>query len=191
MRPPIVEKYMPKAEPTRGEMVRLGVRTALILAAAAALLHFMLSRDVEMHKIEQRVGRAQKYLILAHGALEHWTREHGAAMAADGDALPEKEFVDWFASRQGGAPYWQQEGRVARTDMYGPSGAFKDPLRYAADGERWLLVSRGPDGDFDIAADDLAKGGDGLAALTWDPTNGAMGGGDLWTASFGAGASPK
>lgn len=194
MRPPVVEKYLPKAETTRADMVRLGIRTGLIVLAAGVVLHFALTRDLEMHKVQQRVDRAQKYLVLAHDALEHWIRDKGSAMQADGAALPEKEFVDWFATRQGGADYWRQEGVVARKDMYGPSGAFKDPLLYMADGRRWILVSRGPDGDFDIPADILAGDGDPgdrLAAATWDPTNGAAGGGDLWTGSFGAEASTK
>lgn len=179
---------MPR-EPTRKDMVRLGVQVGLVVLGAGALLQLVLTRDVEMHKIAQRTARAERYLVMAHDAVESWKREKGSPMPAEGAALPDGPFVDWFASRMGGEPHWREEGRVARLDMFGPSGPFRDPLLYAVAGDEWILVSRGPDGDFDVSADVLA--GDGarerLAALTWDPTNGAAGSGDLWTGSLSPG----
>ncbi|MFH0794382.1 MAG: DUF4190 domain-containing protein [bacterium] len=59
------------------------------------------------------------------------------------------------------------------------------PLRYHTDGAGWILVSRGPDLDYDIEprsdySTQNAKSSDVLWAKTYDPTNGTVSNGDIW-----------
>ncbi len=170
---------------SRRTMIVTGLQVAGVILAAGLILHPLLTRDIEAHKVGQRVDRAMKYLLMAEGSLSAWQDKTGAPMASRDGALPTEEFIDWFAKRRGGQPLFREEGRVSRLDMFGPSGPFIDPLLYRDDGASWVLASRGPDGDFDVPDDALAANAEErLAVLAYDPTNGIYSSGDLWVGRF-------
>ncbi len=168
----------PGEQVSRRTMITTGLQVVAVVVAAGLVLYPLLTQDLAQHKLQQRIDRGMKYLLMAEGALAAWQNEKGTPMKPEREALPSGPFIDWFAERRGGQPYFREEARVARLDMFGPSGPFVDSLFYAASGDAWVLVSRGPDGDFDVTKSFSEK--PPWTIMTYDPTNGLYSSGDLW-----------
>lgn len=78
-------------------------------------------------------------------------------------------------------------------DPFSPRG--KEHLAYwrAAGDAGWFMVSRGPDGDFDLDLEALSRVGgfdrgkpsrELLTGYTWDSSNGSKSSGDVWSVSY-------
>ena len=184
-RPPRRAPLAPwERETPRAELARLGLLVALGVAAAAFALYFLADVDIGRRKVDQKVERQLRDLLLAQASLQALAARDGAPPAPEDGALP-VDFAARHAALHGGAPFHQEVGRLARLDLFAPSGPHREPLFYAVAGQSWVLASRGPDGAFGIPDGISERLGTAsaeawLKARTYDPTNGAASEGDLW-----------
>lgn len=172
----------------RERMIRTSIMLAAVLIGAAVLLYTFLTVSIADRKISQKTERAARDLLHAEAAIDAYRVDTGEAFQpTNEDALPDA-FAEFFAGRRGGSPFHHEQARVARLDLFSPGRPYSQPLAFYRWSEKWVLVSRGPDGRLDIEpalghshGEDNAVGlAHRLAPFTYDPTNGSSSAGDLW-----------
>jgi type II secretory pathway pseudopilin PulG len=150
--------------------------------------------------IRAKVSRARANMITLSTAIETYRLDHGAYPPWTSDPSLQAPFHS-----TGDEPTFRRiesEG-FARfyESLLAPIDAHSDPyddadepggFAYwsASDEGPWILISRGPDGDFDLNLDVVRRALEGsppriedLSGFTYDPTNGIASSGDVWRTS--------
>ncbi|MDK2971306.1 MAG: hypothetical protein PWP23_1061 [Candidatus Sumerlaeota bacterium] len=167
-------------------MRRTALWLAVILAVIAVGMFTFLTRSIRSQKVNQKLEKGLGDLMGARAALEDYAKATGLPFAPAEDGSLPPEYVEHFAAMRGGQPYYRELGRYSRLDVFSPGKPYKEPLAYFVRESIWLLVSRGPDGAFQVPPTILndeteqADLVDRLLTLSYDPTNGAESSGDLW-----------
>lgn len=163
-------------------MIRTGVGLAFLLLLVIPVVLALLSTSMQQRQINRRLDRAMQDLARARAAIEEHHRRHGQYPDSKDEALPE-EFSAFVGDWQGGAPFHHEQGRLARLDLFSPGRPYAAPLIYLLSGDTWVLASRGPDGEqqIDSSVFESPPLRPALVQRRYDPTNGAVSAGDLWT----------
>lgn len=160
------------------EMRRLGWMVGSGVGLVAFLLFFVVDIDLGSRKVRQQVDRAMRDMLLAEAAIARMgLSQEGLPQAVDGVLPP--EFSQRYADLHGGAPFYQELGRLARLDMFHPDGPHRGPMRFHRDGGHWILLSRGPNLAYDTP-EGYFPDRQSINLTAYDPTNGAASAGDLW-----------
>ena len=162
----------------REKQALLQVVTAIMVAAF--LLSMVARINLSAVKESQKVERAEKYLGFAEFTVRLRLSQALPPYEPTAEGTLPPEVTTDFAKAQGGAPYFHEEGRYARLDMFGGERPFSIPLMYVRTPNLWVIASRGPDGDRDIpSVPEQFDAGDQLVLIQYDPTNGTLSNGDL------------
>ncbi|MCB2154309.1 preprotein translocase subunit SecE [bacterium] len=167
---------------TKAELRRTGIAVSLAVLVIAALLFFGVDWNIERRKAQQKLERLYRDLMIVQVTLNQMQRADGAFPAPAEGALP-KSISEFYARNQGDAPYYQDLARYLRLDLFAAEGPQRAPLGYwvKEDGDRWIVISRGPDQDFDLTEDTVRTWEPSKWLLaTYDPTNGVASSGDIW-----------
>jgi hypothetical protein len=206
------------AEPSGMDPVRTTLRVAalpLLLAIPLAMISPSFWRSNDESARRSRVSLTRTNLRSTAVALEAYRADHGTYPQM---TMRAEEAGAWTAApvartfRAGNAHTERALGLttpVAYLTSYisDPFAATRgDTFAYFTDGKGWILVSPGPDGDFDLMMDEgdldyserndtiervydssvpepslaLLTGAGPRGAFTYDPTNGSESSGDVW-----------
>jgi hypothetical protein len=169
------------------EFRRTAFKLAGILVLVGVLLFAFLTPGMRERKLTRETTRAWRDLQFVRAALEAYAERTGAAYPVSAEATLPEDFATEFAEQRGGQPFYQEQGRVARLDLFSPERPYTAPLRYVTDGAAWVVASRGPSREFAIGPDLLEDGAEELAerlrGLSYDPTNGLYSSGDMWVSN--------
>lgn len=185
----LVERYKQRRmDPPVWSRREMFLTTLKILAALLIAMLFLfpfLSVSMRERQNDRMLQRLARDFGQVEATLRQHARLHEAPLEPSEEGTLPEAFVDFFAERQGGAPFYRHQAEMLRFDIYSPGRQYAERLRYEVAGDRWFLISRGPSLEFQtppprdptFAEEDYEAA---LAPFTYDPTNGVESAGDIW-----------
>jgi len=184
-----LEGLNPLSEEKRKKSIRtielIVILILIILLAAIAVPNFL--------EAQIRAKKSKNYSPMRTLAtvLESYYNDHGAyppmRSLKDMTEKPDELEKAGGASLQTFSPVLTTPTAYIQRFENDPFSPYPLPFVYYTDGEGWMILSRGPDGDYDINPAKIYNSSDSYQSFsvlaspaTYDPSNGTTSNGDIW-----------